>query len=121
MGKRDYNLYHLKCIMAGAYGQIYEEIFRKHFYQTLLCLNCDGDRFEVAWIILICVKKRVNHVKLEILCIFSYQCSRNKICCRIPHRKMCKGSFVYHNALFKIIDFTIPCPCHRYFFISIFS
>jgi hypothetical protein len=42
------NLYNLKCSMAGAHGKYYEEIFGTHFYQTLKCLNCDGDRFVVA-------------------------------------------------------------------------
>ena len=51
MGKCDYYLYHLKRIMAGACAQYYEEIFGTHFYQTFLCLNCDGDRFVVAWIL----------------------------------------------------------------------
>jgi hypothetical protein len=40
-----------RCIMAGACAQYYEEIFVTHFYQTFLCLNCDGDRFVVAWIL----------------------------------------------------------------------
>jgi hypothetical protein len=39
MGKCDYNLHHLKCIMAGACGQYYEEIFGTYFYQTLLCFK----------------------------------------------------------------------------------
>ena len=51
MGECHYNLYDLKCIMAGAHGQYYEEIFGTHIYQTLLCLNFDGDRFQVAWIL----------------------------------------------------------------------
>jgi hypothetical protein len=34
--------------MAGAYAKYYEEIFGIHFYQTIECLNCDGDRFVVA-------------------------------------------------------------------------
>jgi hypothetical protein len=37
--------------MAGAYGKYYVEIFGTYFYQTFQCLNCDGDRFVVAWVI----------------------------------------------------------------------
>jgi hypothetical protein len=33
--KCHYKQYHLKCVMAGAYGKYYEEIFGTHFYQTL--------------------------------------------------------------------------------------
>jgi hypothetical protein len=56
--KCHYILYHLICVMAGAYGKYYEEIFRKHFYQTLYYLNCDGDRFIVAWVLYKSVYKR---------------------------------------------------------------
>jgi hypothetical protein len=30
-----YKVYHLKCVMTGAYGKYSEEIFGTHFYQTL--------------------------------------------------------------------------------------
>jgi hypothetical protein len=36
--------------MAGAYGK-YEEIFGTHFHQTLRCLNIDGDRFVLTWVL----------------------------------------------------------------------
>ena len=44
--------------MAGAYDKYYEEIFGTHFYQALQYLNCDGDRFVVAWILYKSVYKR---------------------------------------------------------------
>jgi hypothetical protein len=33
--KYHYNLFDLKCVMAGAYGKYHEEIFETQFYQTL--------------------------------------------------------------------------------------
>jgi hypothetical protein len=124
MRECDYNLYHLKCILAGACGQYYEEIFGTHFYHTLLCLNFEGDRFVIAWIfILIRVEKRVNQVMFKYFCIVSHKCSRNKMFRRVPHQNMCKVSFVYlvSHAVLKIIDLTISCPCHKYFYIVILS
>jgi hypothetical protein len=37
--------------MAGVCGQYYEEISGTPFHQTVLCLNCDADRFVVVWIL----------------------------------------------------------------------
>jgi hypothetical protein len=68
--KCHYKLHHLKCAMAGAYGKYYEEIFGTHFYQTLLCLNCEGYRSVEACVLY----KRAKSVSFKYVFLLFAQC-----------------------------------------------
>jgi hypothetical protein len=71
--KCHYKLYHLKCVMAGAYGIYYTEIFGTHFYRILSYLNFDGDRFVVAWVLYESLYKREQNRYLSSRCANAQQ------------------------------------------------
>ena len=57
--------------MAGAYGKYDEEIFGTCFYQILQCLNCDGDRFVMAWVLYtsVCKKSEIGIFQVRVYVI----------------------------------------------------
>jgi hypothetical protein len=122
MGKCDYNLYYLKCIMAGTSSQYYEEIFTtKSLSDLLVFKSWWGPFFSIMDFMLFCVEKRVNHVTFQKLVYIFAPISkkehilgfRTKICVKLVLYSTCRVK--------KIINLTISRPCDRHFHIIIMS